>query len=303
MGSATASAVAAITPAGQITEITKGVSPTGLQDGDSILAGSSGSLWFTDNESPNAVGRIVVPPVASTGGTTAVASTGATVSGSVTPLADTTAVSIEYGTSTALGSSIAVGSLPAGIAKKTVAGAIAGLPSDTTIYYRVVATNSAGESDGAVESFQTAAPPTPSTQQTSATFGNQQITLTLPSSSICTARAGTLSPALNSAAIRNSKRAKLKFSAAALYLDKGVKHVTKRTVDKHGKRETVRIVSYKANAVLKRLPAAPKLKLNGLATGQHTLKVTLSYTETISKHGHKAKKAVSKTLTAKFGVC
>ena len=102
MNPMTPSAVAEITPAGQITEITNGVNPTGLKDGDSVLAGADGALWFTDSGSPNAIGRIVIPPIATTGPTTAVSSTGATIIGSVTPLAETTAVSIQYGTSPSL---------------------------------------------------------------------------------------------------------------------------------------------------------------------------------------------------------
>ena len=99
----TPSAVAEITPSGQITEITNGVNPTGLEDGDSILAGPNGALWFTDSRSPDAIGRIVISPIAITGPATAVSSTGATITGSVTPFADTSAVSIQYGTSPSLG--------------------------------------------------------------------------------------------------------------------------------------------------------------------------------------------------------
>ena len=86
----TRSAVARITPSGQITEITDGVNPTGLTDGDSVLAGSNGALWFTDSGSPDAIGRIVISPIAATGSAIVVSSTAATVSGSVTPFADTT---------------------------------------------------------------------------------------------------------------------------------------------------------------------------------------------------------------------
>ena len=298
----TPSAVAEITPAGQITEITNGVNPTGLRDGDSVLAGANGALWFTDSGSPNAIGRIVIPPVATTGPTTVVSTTGATISGSVTPLADTTAVSIQYGTSPSLGSSTADGSLAAGTTKQPVTGMLTALPSNTTIYYRVVATNSAGASDGAVESFKTSPPPPP-VQKTTGTLGNQQITLTTPATSICTASKSRLAVMLNSTAIRNSKKAKLKFLDAVLYIDKGVKHTITKSVRRHGKKVKVTLTTYKANATVKKLPASPNLKLTGLKSGQHTLKVTLSYIETVIKHGHKTKKTVDKTLTVKFKVC
>jgi hypothetical protein len=298
----TPSAVAQITPSGQITEITNGVNPTGLKDGDSILAGPNGALWFTDSQPPNAIGRIVIPPVATTGPTMTVSSTGATISGSVTPLADTTAVSIQYGTSPSLGSSTADGSFPPSSTKEPVTGMLAALPSNTTIYYRIVATNSAGASDGAIESFKTLLPP-PSVHKTTVTFGSQQITLTTPATSICTARSGKLAATLNSTAIRNSKKAKLRFSNAAFYIDKGLGHTVTKTLRRHGRAVKVKVTTYRANAKVRTLPASPKLKLTGLKSGRHTLKVTLSYVETVIKHGHKAKKTINKTITVTFKVC
>jgi streptogramin lyase len=295
----TPSAVAEITPSGQITEITNGVNPTGLMDGDSILAGPNGALWFTDTASPNAIGRIVIPPVATTGPTSAVSSTGATIAGSVTPRADTTSVSIQYGTSPSLGLSTTVGTLTPGTTNEAVTGMLTALPSNATIYYRVTATNSGGESDGTVESFKTSS----SAQKTTATFGNQKITLTTPAGSTCTQRTSKLAVMLTSTAIKNSKKAKLKFSKAVFYVDKGVKHTITKRVRKHGKLVKVKVTTYTPNATVKKLPASPSLKLSGLKSGQHTLKVTLSYIEIVRKHGHKTKKTVKKTLTVKFRVC
>ena len=299
----TPSAVAEINPTGQITEITKGVNPAGLEDGDSILAGPNGALWFTDSRSPNAIGRIVIPAVATTGPTTTLSSTAATISGSVTPLADTTAVSIQYGTSPSLGSSTTDGSLPPSSTKEPVTGMLTALPSNTTIYYRIVATNFGGESDGTVESFKTLPPLSPPIHKATATFGNQQITLTTPATSICTARSTKLAVTLNSTAIKNSKKAKFKFSNAAFYIGKGVERTVMKTVRRHGKAVKVKVTTYRANATVRTLPASPKLKLTGLKSGQHTLKVTLSYVETVIKHGHKAKKTVNKTLAVTFKVC
>jgi streptogramin lyase len=300
-------AVAEVTPSGQITEITKGVNPTGLQDGDSITPGADGSLWFTDNVT-KAVGRITLAPLVSTGSATGITTTGATISGSVTPLANTTAVAIEYGTTPTLGGSTVIASLPPGITKVSVTGALTGLPVNTTIYYRIAATNAAGETDGSVQSFATAAPPPPpppppSIQKTITTFNNQQITLTTPPASICIARTHKLAVTLNSVAIKNSKRTKLKFANAALYIDRGVRHRTRKTVRKHGKNVTVTVVTFKANALLKRLPASRMLKLTGLKSGQHTLKATLSYAETVVKHDRKSTKVLAKTVTARFRVC
>ena len=307
----TPSAVAEITVTGQITEIDSGVNPSGLEDGDSILAGDNGALWFTDSGSPHAIGRIVIPPIATTSSATAVSSSAGTVTGSVTPFADTTAVSIRYGTSPSLGSSTVAGSLPAATTNEPVTATLTGLPSNTIIYYRVVATNSGGESDGAIESFQTTRlvlpppplQPPPSVHKTTRTLGNQQITLATQATSMCTVRTHRLPVTLNSTTIKNSNKPKLKFSNAAFYIDKGVKHTVKKTVRKHGKKVKVTVRTYKPNATVKKLPASLNLKLAGVIAGQHTLKVTLSYLEAITKHRHKTKKTVSETLTAKFKVC
>lgn len=108
---------------------------------------------------------------------------------------------------------------------------------------------------------------------------------------------------LNSTAIRNSKKAKLRFSDAVFHIDKGVKHTITKTVRKHGKNVKVRVTTYRANATVRKLPASPKLKLTGLKSGRHTLKVTLSYIESSTNRGHKIKKTVNKTLTVTFKVC
>lgn len=61
--------------------------------------------------------------------------------------------------------------------------------------------------------------------------------------------------------------------------------------------------TYKANATVTKLPASPGLKLSGLRSGRHSLKVTVAYLEAVTKHAHKTKKTVSKTLTTTFNVC
>jgi streptogramin lyase len=307
MGASTPSAVAQITPSGQITEITTGVHPAGLQDGDSILAATNGSLWFTDNVSPNAVGQIIIPPEASTGAATAITSASVTLSGTVTPLAAATTVSIQYGTTPAFGSVTSAGTLAAGTSVQSVSAGLAGLPPASTIYYRIVATNAAASVGGMVESFQTSpAPPIPTTQTartTQATLDNQSITVTAPAASICTANTAKLPLTLNSTVIKGSRKPKLSFSNAVLYLDKGVKHTTTKTVRRHAKKLKLKVTIYKPNATVRKLPSSPNLKLAGLKSGQHTLKAIFSYMETVTKHRRKSKQAVTKTLTTKFLVC
>ena len=72
MNPMTPSAVADHTRRPGAPEITNGVNPTGLEkQGDSVLAGADGALWLPPTVGgPNAMGRIVIPPIATTTGPT-----------------------------------------------------------------------------------------------------------------------------------------------------------------------------------------------------------------------------------------
>ncbi|HEY5240399.1 MAG TPA: IPT/TIG domain-containing protein, partial [Polyangiaceae bacterium] len=144
----------------------------------------------------------------------------------------------------------------------------------------------------------------PASQVTSAKFGNQTITLTTPSLSACTAKTSKLSAKLTSAAVAGSKATKLRFSSAGFFIDRGVKHVKKKTEHlKHGKTKKITVTTYTANTVVHHVPATVSLKLTSLKSGSHTLKVVVSYRETVTKHHHKKTVTVTKTISSKFKVC
>ena len=124
------------------------------------------------------------------------------------------------------------------------------------------------------------------TASTTATFGNQHISLTTPSPQACVASPQRLTVRLSSTT--RSKGTKLKFSSAAFYIDRGVKH--RRRV-------------YKPNATAHRLPVGLNLSIARLKSGSHTLKVVVSYRESKIRHGVKQTVIVSKTLRVKFTVC
>jgi uncharacterized delta-60 repeat protein len=145
--------------------------------------------------------------------------------------------------------------------------------------------------------------PPASPQKTTAKVGNQQITLLTPALSACTASGKKLAAALASTVVPKSKGAKLKFSSAAFYLDKGVKHTHKKTTGKGTHKKTVTVTTYSPNATTKHAPAALSLSIKGLKAGTHTLTVKVSYKESEKKHGHKVTVTVTKTLKAKFKVC
>jgi hypothetical protein len=138
--------------------------------------------------------------------------------------------------------------------------------------------------------------------RTQARFGNQQLTLSTPSLQTCTVKTAALSSTLASTTISKSHASQLRFASATFYLDKGVRHVRASTTRlRNGKPKTV--VVYTANAVAHRVPVTPRLRLAGLRSGRHTLKVTISYRETVTQHHHQRTVTVTKTLSAKFRVC
>ncbi|HEY5317730.1 MAG TPA: PKD domain-containing protein [Solirubrobacteraceae bacterium] len=166
-------------------------------------------------------------------------------------------------------------------------------------------TDSDGQTATAQQTITVSPAPRPaaSSQKTTAKLGDQLITLITPALSACTASSKRLAAALTSTTIPKSKGAKLKFSSAAFYIDKGVKHTHRKTTGKGKKKKTVKVTTYSPNATAKHLPATPKLSLKGLKAGTHTLTVKVSYKKSVKKHGHKRTVTVTKTLKAKFKVC
>ncbi len=102
---------------------------------------------------------VAATPTATTGPATAVGSTTATVTGSVSPGGQATTWSVEYGTSTSYGSTTTAKSAGSGSSTVSVSAALAGLRAGTTYHYRVVASNGAGTSHGTDAVFTTTVPP------------------------------------------------------------------------------------------------------------------------------------------------
>jgi Pro-kumamolisin, activation domain/IPT/TIG domain len=140
-------------------------------------------------------------------------------------------------------------------------------------------------------------PSPPATVSTKASVGNQRITLTTPSRQACVASPKRLSVRLSSTT--KSRGTKLKFSSAAFYIDKGIKH--KRRVLEGTK--TVTVTAYKPNATARRLPVGVSFSIAKLKPRSHTLKVVVSYKKSTRVHGVKETVTVSKTVRMKFTVC
>jgi hypothetical protein len=134
------------------------------------------------------------------------------------------------------------------------------------------------------------------------TFDGQLITLRAPSMNACTAPGGRLAIALGSEPIGRSRAARLSFSAAAFYLDKGVARTPQAVENAGGVRgETATVTTYVANATVRRLPAVVRPQIAGLAPGVHTLTIKLYYTQ--RRAGHAGKLTITRVLTRKFSVC
>ena len=101
-----------------------------------------------------------VPSVA-TGAAVAITDTSATLAGTVNPSGSFSAYVFEYGPTLSFGSITTPAGAGSGGAAAPVGATLTSLAPNTTYYYRLVATNAAGTSIGAVRSFRTTGPPQP----------------------------------------------------------------------------------------------------------------------------------------------
>ncbi len=95
-------------------------------------------------------------PTVTTGAATSVTSTGATLNGTVNANNDSTAVTFEYGLTTAYGTTVTADQSPVtGIADTAISFNLSGLSTDTSYHYRVVGENNSGTSYGLDQDFTT----------------------------------------------------------------------------------------------------------------------------------------------------
>jgi sugar lactone lactonase YvrE len=94
------------------------------------------------------------PPVVTTNPATNVASSSATLNGTVDPHGLTTSVHFQYGTTTSYGSTTASQS-KSGNTYQSVSANISGLAASTTYHFRIVANNGSGTANGADRTFKT----------------------------------------------------------------------------------------------------------------------------------------------------
>jgi hypothetical protein len=102
-----------------------------------------------------------ITPEAVTGAATAIAPAGATVLGSIAPHSTPTSARVEYGPTTAYGTSTPAIDEGSDAATHPLSQALTGLSAATTYHYRVVADYPGGSASGADATFTTSAAPPP----------------------------------------------------------------------------------------------------------------------------------------------
>jgi hypothetical protein len=104
-------------------------------------------------------------PAATTGSSSSVTLSSATVTGTVNPGGNDTHYHFEYGLTNSYGANTASTDAGAGSADVHATAGLSGLAPGTTYHYRIVATSSAGTTNGSDQAFTTSATPTTSSSQ------------------------------------------------------------------------------------------------------------------------------------------
>jgi subtilase family serine protease len=132
----------------------------------------------------NSFTTAVTKPTATTGAASSITVTSATIAASVNPNGADTHMVFAYGTSSTLSGASTTGSLDVGSGTSAVGVSVplTGLTAGTKYYYQIQATNSAGTTNGAINSFTTLATATPPTATTGAASSITTTTATVAGS-------------------------------------------------------------------------------------------------------------------------
>ncbi|MER7274505.1 hypothetical protein ABT369_08620 [Dactylosporangium sp. NPDC000244] len=121
--------------------------------------GTSVQVSFAGNIKPSGQAPQPGRPTVTTGGATSVTGIAATIAGTINPNGLSTTYHFEYGTTTSYGTPTPSpdGSAGSGTTGTQVQASLSGLTAATTYHYRLVATNSAGTTNGSDATFTTSA--------------------------------------------------------------------------------------------------------------------------------------------------
>jgi hypothetical protein len=112
-------------------------------------------LVITSASHPAPASAAAAPPSATTGSPSNVGQSNATVNGTVNPNGQSTTYYFKYGTTTTYGLQTTPAGAGSGTGNVAVHAALDGLSPNTTYHYQLVATSSAGTSNGTDETFTT----------------------------------------------------------------------------------------------------------------------------------------------------
>lgn len=112
-------------------------------------------LVITSASHPAPASAAAAPPSATTGSPSSVGQSSATVNGTVNPNGQSTTYYFKYGTATTYGLQTTPAGAGSGTGNVAVHAALDGLSPNTTYHYQLVATSSAGTSNGPDETFTT----------------------------------------------------------------------------------------------------------------------------------------------------
>jgi DNA-binding beta-propeller fold protein YncE len=134
----------------------------------------------------------------------------------------------------------------------------------------------------------------------SATIAGHQVTLTGSWPAGCVAHGGSVKAGLSAA---SGGSAKATFASAGLFLDRGVRHVHRHKVRRHGHQVVVKKTTYKPQRTVHSLPATATLHLAKLKPGSHKLRALVTYRQKTRSHHRVRTRRVSKTLALRFTIC
>src|ERR1700729_2616194 len=120
-----------------------------------LLGCGSLALAITSASHPAPASAAAAPPSATTGSPSSVGQSSATVNGTVNPNGQSTTYYFKYGTTTSYGLQTSPSGAGSGTGMVAVHAALDGLSPNTTYHYELVATSSAGTSNGPDETLTT----------------------------------------------------------------------------------------------------------------------------------------------------
>lgn len=129
-------------------------------------------MWFAQRQT-DSIGRITTYPSVTSGVATLTGDTTASVTAAITPNSQDAEFRVEYGPTTAYGSTTTPVAAAASLTPATVAATLSGLPQGATTHYRTLATNASGTTYGPDRTIEVPATPVVPAPEPTPTVGRR----------------------------------------------------------------------------------------------------------------------------------